>query len=82
MTIQSWVMYLALVTVATATPEPAVLFIMTNSTLHGWQKASFAALGNIVGLLCLGILTVTGLGTILKTSELIFIIIKYAGQHI
>ena len=79
MTIQSWLMYLALVTVATATPGPAVLFIMTNSSLHGWQKASFAALGNIVGLLCLGILAVTGLGTIIKTSELIFNIIKYAG---
>jgi len=79
MTIQSWLMYLTLVTVATATPGPAVLFIMTNSSLHGWQKASFAALGNIVGLLCLGILAVTGLGTIIKTSELIFNIIKYAG---
>ena len=79
MTIQSWLMYLTLVTVATATPGPAVLFIMTNSTLHGWQKASFAALGNIIGLLCLGILAVTGLGTIIKTSELIFNIIKYAG---
>jgi len=79
MTIQSWLMYLTLVTVATATPGPAVLFIMTNSTLHGWRKATFAALGNIIGLFCLGILAVTGLGTILKTSELIFNIIKYAG---
>ena len=78
MTIQSWLMYLTLVTVATATPGPAVIFIMTNSTLHGWQKASFAALGNIVGLFCLGILAVTGLGTIIKTSEIIFNIIKYA----
>jgi threonine/homoserine/homoserine lactone efflux protein len=65
--------------VATATPGPAVLFIMTNSTLHGWKKASFAALGNITGLFCLGIIAVTGLGTILKTSEIIFNLIKYAG---
>ena len=79
MTIQSWLMYLTLVIVATATPGPAVLFIMTNSTLHGWRKASFAALGNIFGLFCLGIIAVTGLGTILKTSENIFNIIKYAG---
>jgi threonine/homoserine/homoserine lactone efflux protein len=79
MTIQSWLMYLTLVFVATATPGPAVLFIMTNSTLHGWKKASFAALGNITGLLCLGIIAVTGLGTILKTSEIIFNLIKYAG---
>ena len=79
MTIQSWIIYLTLVFVATATPGPAVLFIMTNSTLHGWEKASFAALGNITGLLCLGIIAVTGLGTILKTSEIIFNLIKYAG---
>ncbi len=79
MTIQSWLMYLTLVLVATATPGPAVLYIVTNASLHGWRKAVFAALGNITGLLTLGIIAVTGLGTILKTSELIFNLIKYAG---
>jgi len=79
MTIQSWLMYLALVFVATSTPGPAVLFIMTNTTLHGWRKAVFAALGNIAGLLCLGIIAITGLGTILNTSEIIFNMIKYMG---
>ncbi len=79
MEIQSWLMYLTLVLVATSTPGPAVLFIMTNATLHGWRKASFSALGNIVGLFCLGVIAVTGLGTILQTSELIFNGIKYAG---
>ena len=80
MTAQSWLMYLMLVIVATSTPGPAVLFIVTNSTLHGWKKATFAALGNIVGLFCLGIMAVAGLGTIIKTSEIIFNIIKYAGS--
>ena len=79
MTIQSWLMYLTLVFVATATPGPAVLYIVTKASLHGWRKAVFAALGNIAGLLTLGIMAVTGLGTILKTSELIFNLIKYAG---
>ena len=79
MTFQSWLMYLTLVIVATATPGPAVLFIMTNSALHGWRKAAFAALGNITGLFCLGIIAVTGLGAILKTSEMIFNVVKYAG---
>jgi homoserine/homoserine lactone efflux protein len=79
MTIQSWLIYLTLVLIATASPGPAVFFIMTNSTLHGWRKASFAALGNIAGLFCLGIIAVTGLGTILKTSEILFNVIKYAG---
>jgi threonine/homoserine/homoserine lactone efflux protein len=68
-----------LVIVATATPGPAVLFIMTNSTLHGWRKATFSALGNISGLFCMGVLTVTGLGAILNTSEIVFNGVKYAG---
>ncbi len=79
MMIQTWLMYLALVIVATSTPGPAVLFIMTQSTLHGWRKAVFSALGNITGLFCMGLLTVTGLGAILNTSELIFNIVKYFG---
>jgi threonine/homoserine/homoserine lactone efflux protein len=79
MTLQLWLMYLTLVFVATATPGPAVLFIMTNSTLHGWRKAVFAALGNICGLLWLGIMSVAGVGTILKTSEMLFNVIKFAG---
>ena len=79
MTVQLWLMYLTLVFVATATPGPAVLFIMTNSTLHGWKKASFAAIGNICGLFCLGIMSVAGVGTVLKTSEMMFNVIKFAG---
>ncbi len=79
MSIQSWLMYLALVLVATSTPGPAVLFITTNSTLHGWKKAIFAAMGNVAGLFCLGLIAVTGLGSILKASEILFRLVKYAG---
>ncbi len=79
MAIQSWLIYLTLVFVATATPGPAVLFIITNSTIYGWKKASYAAIGNIIGLFFLGIIAVTGLGTILKASEVIFNLIKYIG---
>jgi threonine/homoserine/homoserine lactone efflux protein len=70
-------MYLTLVLVATATPGPAVLYITTHSSLHGWRKAIFAALGNILGLFCLGFVAVTGLGAILNTSVIIFTCIKY-----
>ncbi len=79
MTTETWMIYLALVMIATSTPGPAVLFIMSNATLYGWQKALFAAFGNIVGLLSLGAIAVTGLGAILQASEYIFSIIKYSG---
>jgi len=79
MTLETWLIYLILVLVATSTPGPAVLFIVTTSTLHGWKKATFSALGNIAGLLFLGILAISGLGAILKTSETLFVTVKYSG---
>jgi len=79
MTTHAWLIYLTLVLVATATPGPAVLYITTSSLLHGWRKAAFAALGNISGLFCLGIVAVTGLGAIIGASVAVFNLIKYAG---
>ena len=79
MALHSWGIYLSLVLAATATPGPAVLFIMTLASLHGWRKAVFAALGNITGLLCLGIIAVTGLGSLLAASRFLFDLVKYCG---
>ena len=79
MTLQSWFMYFALVLVATSTPGPAVLYIMTNAAMHGWKKSLFAALGNITGLFFLGAIAVIGLGAVLKTSVLLFTLLKYGG---
>jgi homoserine/homoserine lactone efflux protein len=79
MSLESWLLYLSFVFIATATPGPAVFFIMTKSSLHGWKKASFSALGNICGLFILGLIAVTGLGAVLKASEHLFNLVKYAG---
>lgn len=79
MSVHSWFIYLSFVIVITSTPGPAVLLAITNSTIYGWKKAVFSALGNIIGLFCLGVIAITGLGAILKTSAVIFNTIKYAG---
>lgn len=79
MSLESWIIYLALVIAATATPGPAVLFIVTNSALYGWKNATYIALGNIAGLMILGIVAISGLGTILNASASIFNVIKYFG---
>lgn len=79
MTIQSWLIYISLVVVATSIPGPAVLFIMTNSAMYGWKKSLLAALGNISGLFILGALAVIGLGAVLKTSGILFELLKYIG---
>jgi threonine/homoserine/homoserine lactone efflux protein len=79
MTVQTWLIFLTLTIVAAATPGPAVLFIMTKSISYGWKKTIYSALGNIIAILIMGIITISGLGVILITSELVFNIIKYIG---
>lgn len=79
MSLESWLLYLGFVFIATATPGPAVFFIMTKSGIYGWKKASFSALGNICGLFFLATIAVTGLGALLKASELMFSLVKYTG---
>lgn len=79
MTTETLLIYLTLVLAVTSTPGPAVLFIMSNTLSHGWEKSIIIALGNILGLLFVGIISVTGLGIIVQSSEYVFNIIKYAG---
>ena len=79
MSIESWALYLTILFFATASPGPAAFFIMKSSILYGNRKAKYGILGNLVGLLFLGVISIMGLGSILKTSETIFNGIKYAG---
>jgi homoserine/homoserine lactone efflux protein len=79
MTIDNWFAFLFLAIIATSTPGPAVLLIMTNATIYGWGRCIYIAIGNIAALLIMAVITVSGLGIILTTSEIIFSIIKYLG---
>lgn len=79
MSLYTWLAYVGLVIVATSSPGPAVFYVVTNSTMYGKKNAFYAALGNITGLLILGLITIAGLGTILSTSKLFFDIVKYLG---
>jgi len=78
-TFQSWFIYLTLAILAALTPGPAILLITTNATLYGWKRTLFTALGNIFGLFCMGIVTVTGLGMILESSVVVFNVVRYLG---
>ncbi|MBC8375916.1 MAG: LysE family translocator [FCB group bacterium] len=79
MSIQSWIVYVTLVVVATSSPGPSTVLIVTNSILYGWRKTTYTALGNVAALFLLGLLSVIGLGTLLKTSVLAFTVFKLVG---
>lgn len=79
MSYESWMFYIVLVITACSSPGPAILFAVTTAINHGWKKALFAASGNIIGLFCLGTIAITGLGSLLDVSVLLYSIVKYLG---
>lgn len=79
MTLQSWLIYLTLAALAAATPGPAILLITTNSALYGCKKSVYTALGNIFGLFCMGMVSISGLGVLLDASLLVFDVVRYVG---
>ncbi|MBU1566746.1 MAG: LysE family transporter [Proteobacteria bacterium] len=60
-------------------PVIAQRFNMFYEISNGWRKTAFAAFGNIVGLFFLGIFAIAGLGAILKSSVVVYSVIKISG---
>ena len=56
-----------------------MLHAITNSMAFGWRRVVFSSLGNILGLLALSGLAVAGLGALLKTSLVVFSVLKLLG---
>lgn len=79
MNLQTYLLYLTVVIVATASPGPAVILAMTNSFRFGLKKTIIAILGNITGLFVMGVISIAGLGAIIVTSATLFNIIKILG---
>lgn len=79
MSISSWLIYLTVVLLSVFSPGPAVLLAISNGIAYGPRKTVFSCLGNIGGLLVISSLTVAGLGTLLKTSATLFLVLKVCG---
>lgn len=73
---------LAFATVATLailSPGPAVLLSLRNGATHGASAVRWSALGNISGVCGLSIAAMLGLGVVLKSSAMLFGLVKIAG---
>ncbi len=79
MTLSTWLLYVAAVLVLTMTPGPSVLMCISTSVQHGPRRALVAALGIILALTGLMLLSMLGLGTVLATSEVLFSALKWLG---
>lgn len=75
----NWFLYISAVLIATGTPGPAVIYIMSNSAEFGLKHAFYIATGNIFGLLILSLLSIIGIELALSSSDFWFLIIRYLG---
>lgn len=79
MEISTWLLFSGIALVSIVSPGPAVLLSITNSLAHGPDKAVVSSLGNISGILIVSATAAMGLGAVLKTSELLFVVLKIVG---
>ncbi len=79
MELSTWLLFSGMALVAVISPGPAVLLSVTNSLTHGFGLSLVSSLGNITGLFLVSGAAALGLGAVLKTSVLLFTILKIFG---
>jgi homoserine/homoserine lactone efflux protein len=79
MTLEIWLIYLVPALIAASSPGPAVFLIMARSIEYGWKQTVLMPLGNLTAIFIMSLISVSGLGLILQTSEIGFTIIKILG---
>ena len=79
MTPTAFLAYCAAVTLAAATPGPAMFRVITNGVSRGFLRAFMAGVGVAAGDAVLVTLALLGLVALAQTFEWIFLLLKYAG---
>jgi threonine/homoserine/homoserine lactone efflux protein len=79
MTPTAFLAYCAAVTLAAATPGPAMFTVITNGVSRGFLRAFIAGVGVAAGDAVLVTLALLGLVALAQTFEWIFLLLKYAG---
>ncbi|QND60695.1 LysE family translocator [Mesorhizobium huakuii] len=79
MTPTAFLAYCVAVTLAAATPGPAMFAVITNGVSRGFLRAFMAGVGVAAGDAVLVTLALLGLVALAQTFEWIFLLLKYAG---
>lgn len=74
-----WSIFFGATIVLLLTPEPSVLYVVTQGVEQGYRGAVFSSVGLALGDLLQVICTVLGLSAVLASSAVLFDSLKYAG---
>lgn len=79
MELHTWILFVTVAMVAIASPGPAILLAINNSVKYDMKAVALSTLGNILGLFTLSSAAMLGLGVVLKTSAVLFMLFKIFG---
>ncbi|MBZ9882660.1 LysE family translocator [Mesorhizobium sp. CA10] len=79
MTVTAFLAYCVAISLAAATPGPAMFAVITNGLSRGFLRAFIAGMGVAAGDAVLVTLALLGLVALAQTFEWIFLLLKYAG---
>jgi threonine/homoserine/homoserine lactone efflux protein len=80
MTLATFLAYCAAITLAAATPGPAMFAVISTGISRGFAPAFLAGAGVALADAVLVILALLGLVALVQTFEWIFLVLKYAGS--
>ena len=72
-------LFAGLAAVNIVTPGPGVMLTLTNAVRHPWRDALAGIVGIATGTFLVAALSVIGVGAVLMTSSLAFMVMKYLG---
>ena len=79
MDLSTWLLVLTFALVTALTPGPGVLLAVSNAVEGGIRAAMLCSLGNAIGLFFVSGATMIGLGALLKSSAILFAVLKILG---
>lgn len=79
MSFSTWLLFLSVSLAAAFSPGPGVLMAISTASSQGARRAFYSSAGNALGVFIVATTAVTGLGLVLKASELAFGLLKLAG---
>ncbi len=79
MSLEIWMLFITVCFVASMTPGPGILSVITYSVSYGTKRSIPIILGILSGLFFLALMAIMGLGVVLESSREVFLWLQYIG---
>lgn len=76
----AWASFLLAITLLTVSPGADTLLVLRRATLGGWRAGMLASFGICCGLFVHAMLSALGVALLIKSSEVAFLALKFAGS--